>query len=515
MGFSREVRQEALVLSARHCCSCHRYKGLNVQVHHIVQEADGGANTPDNAICLCFDCHSFAGHYNPRHPMGTKYSPEELKRARDEWYDIVKNHNIQVPVDATAEIHVRYIVSKSLSLTEDILNGDLSNFPVKDTVLANNEIAQHWRRIWANTGGPFHSYRDGEFKDVHEYQRLYPDSKIVNKENAQYPYYETVRTPGKEELSQRWNNLSRSTKYLLQLGIEPKNFLQCVTFYEHCGGGGYMEKLISRWWWFSFLLVTNTADKAIVMNAMTGSKNDLESSFVGLDELGGSEQEYRLSFPEVSVAPGKSILIPLFICLKPFANSESESTELNSDSFWERHISFSLEEIKEPNSAYHVLGPYKLPEELSYKYEDRLMNTFVHELDLSRLYTVERHLMCGSCPHLFHEMENGKLRYGGELFAKLPGIYNSEHLTTPKGSSKLIIAELEDEYTIIKHLSINGEVVLENYRMDKGDVLQFETNPGDLVELNGAYFTEHDTRQAENLQFRNIMIGEFMNQYTA
>jgi hypothetical protein len=88
MPFSDQIREEALVRSARRCCVC-REVGRDVVVHHIVQEADGGPNTLENAIPLCGRCHGEAGHYNPRHPIGTKYSPSELKRHRDLWWALV------------------------------------------------------------------------------------------------------------------------------------------------------------------------------------------------------------------------------------------------------------------------------------------------------------------------------------------------------------------------------------------------------------------------------------------
>jgi hypothetical protein len=34
--------------------------------------------------------------YNPKHPIGTKYTPAELKRRRDEWYEAVKNPTLTV-----------------------------------------------------------------------------------------------------------------------------------------------------------------------------------------------------------------------------------------------------------------------------------------------------------------------------------------------------------------------------------------------------------------------------------
>ena len=86
MPFPDSVRLEVLVRSGRHCCVCHQFAGRTANVHHIAQEALGGTNTIDNAICLCQRCHSEAGHYNAFHPLGTKYSPQELRAHRDAWW---------------------------------------------------------------------------------------------------------------------------------------------------------------------------------------------------------------------------------------------------------------------------------------------------------------------------------------------------------------------------------------------------------------------------------------------
>jgi 5-methylcytosine-specific restriction endonuclease McrA len=63
MSFSEKIRQEIFVRSARHCCVCHKAKGLNIEVHHIKPRSQGGDDTLENAIALCFDCHADAGHY--------------------------------------------------------------------------------------------------------------------------------------------------------------------------------------------------------------------------------------------------------------------------------------------------------------------------------------------------------------------------------------------------------------------------------------------------------------------
>jgi hypothetical protein len=65
---------------------CNEFVGLYCEVHHIVQEADGGENTLANSIVLCLRCHGEVGHYNRRHPIGNKYSTSELIAHRDNWW---------------------------------------------------------------------------------------------------------------------------------------------------------------------------------------------------------------------------------------------------------------------------------------------------------------------------------------------------------------------------------------------------------------------------------------------
>lgn len=86
MPFSLVVREEVLVRSHRRCCVCHEFAGRSVSVHHIIQEADGGPNTIENAVALCLRCHAEAGHFNSRHPLGIKYAPTELRSHRDQWW---------------------------------------------------------------------------------------------------------------------------------------------------------------------------------------------------------------------------------------------------------------------------------------------------------------------------------------------------------------------------------------------------------------------------------------------
>jgi hypothetical protein len=89
MPFPPDVAEQLLVKSARFCCLCRQFKGQKIELHHIEQEANGGASTFDNGMPLCFDCHSEVKSYNDEHPRGRKYRDTELKGLRDQWFKLV------------------------------------------------------------------------------------------------------------------------------------------------------------------------------------------------------------------------------------------------------------------------------------------------------------------------------------------------------------------------------------------------------------------------------------------
>lgn len=126
MPFSKTVREDALVKSQRHCCVCHDFAGRAINVHHIEQDADGGSNDIENAIVLCLRCHSEAGHFNPRHSIGTSYSPKELIRHRDNWIEACENGTAQFDTSLLCEIKRVYTSAElhKYKLLISIANGN-------------------------------------------------------------------------------------------------------------------------------------------------------------------------------------------------------------------------------------------------------------------------------------------------------------------------------------------------------------------------------------------------------
>src|SRR5207244_1784429 len=103
MAFPPDVAEAALVACGRCCCICHKFCAARIELHHIVPKAEGGPDTAENCIPLCFDCHEEVGSYNPQHPKGRRFTDDELRAHRDHWYERVRGGSAAHP----SEDHLR------------------------------------------------------------------------------------------------------------------------------------------------------------------------------------------------------------------------------------------------------------------------------------------------------------------------------------------------------------------------------------------------------------------------
>jgi hypothetical protein len=88
MGFNRDEANKLLVACHRRCCVCHRFCGIKIELHHIQPTENGGYDSIENAIPLCFECHAEVQLYNDAHPRGRKFRPNELREHKEQWLKI-------------------------------------------------------------------------------------------------------------------------------------------------------------------------------------------------------------------------------------------------------------------------------------------------------------------------------------------------------------------------------------------------------------------------------------------
>ncbi len=140
MPFYPKIKEEALVRSRRCCCVCQEFTGLYTNVHHIIQEVDGGPDTLENAIVLCLRCHGEVGHYNLRHRIGNKYSPRELLRHRDEWWEWCQN-NPAIPLPKFP-----------ITVSPGIVNLGSDQWRGRSTIKLHNKTDRVYYQVWVKIG---------------------------------------------------------------------------------------------------------------------------------------------------------------------------------------------------------------------------------------------------------------------------------------------------------------------------------------------------------------------------
>ncbi len=91
MPFDRAEVETLLVACQRCCCICHRFCGTTIETDHMVPAGEGGSDDISNAMPVCFDCHADIHTYNPQHPRGRRFTPEELRLHRSNWLEACRN----------------------------------------------------------------------------------------------------------------------------------------------------------------------------------------------------------------------------------------------------------------------------------------------------------------------------------------------------------------------------------------------------------------------------------------
>ncbi|MCJ8172540.1 HNH endonuclease [Clostridium botulinum] len=117
MAITDDIAAEVLSRSARHCCICRNFLPLKIQVHHIIEQSDGGTDGIDNLIPVCIDCHSAI---HTKTYMTRNFSPKELKKSRDSVYEMVSSGKLP----ATKPLTRNEIETISSTLAESLREKD-------------------------------------------------------------------------------------------------------------------------------------------------------------------------------------------------------------------------------------------------------------------------------------------------------------------------------------------------------------------------------------------------------
>lgn len=485
MGFPKDIREKALVASGRRCCICTRFKSINIEVHHIIQEADGGANDFENAIPLCLDCHANAGHYNSRHPKGTKYQPSELRKHRDKHYEFIEKHRIR---NDNSSISQFYLKTSNLDVMNELFDGDFSQIPYEGAYLIENNVLKYMKY--------YHKLATSEDR-----------SKIPN------PRYDSV-VDYKNKYGNKIHSYEKWGQMFLSRIVDESEIRSVIS--PHCAiakeiiaynAPELIKADFSEWGCgadtnyetysipdvaFVFIAIQNNSSENISLSKYGELiPGERISSFIGTGDI------KTVNLPNIEITPGCLILIPVGLCLNELSySSHSElAVEIHSVRSGEsQFIDFCDDVITEKGL---FIG------EIAF-----IQNFSIVNMSLERTYTtrsplfsqairIDRSWECGSCPHLFAIKDENEIEYLGELFDRGPGIKHEFNIRIENNFNKLVICELEAEITYLDHISINGKET-QARKLNKGERLELTVTKGDHILIRGFYHLLDGVRYVKN-----------------
>lgn len=480
-----------------------------MEVHHIKQEALGGANTYKNAISLCFDCHCDAGHYNPKHPRGTKFSPRELKKAKENWIQLVADNNIKQPTEPDSFL-CQYFVCENYENLVEINNGDLSKFPVDDPLLVNNDTLTSLRKIIKNHPESYrHANAWGEgYKGKDEYLSKHPDATVTNESEGKFSYFEITRTPTIDELS-KISSKDGVLKLMLEDNLPIEDVSAIIGCYEDaCGGIELQEEYIFRRLWCAFAAITNISAQPLALDSLDVCQNK-KNGFSEL--LTSSTTSESINLPKVPIKPGATVIVPIAVLLPPLYSIAREEWSSTSTGGWSEqvqvvtHGSVILDNV----SDTYTYGDSIFPSAMNFKKNGNIYSQEMHSFDLTNMYCIDRHWQCGSCPHLF--FMHDEMTYKRELLAHCESTVGEDSFNVPMGVKSLIIAEIEDETTEIQSIFINDRLYLSDLTLRKSEFIEITVPDNAVVRVVGQYIPDGVSNKdiPQGIK-RNDIVAQFM-----
>ena len=406
------------------------------------------------------------------------------------------------------DVVINYYVCESYERLLEVNNGDLSNFPVADSMLHKNSVMRSLNKIISYHPKSYRhaNHRGNCYKSSEEYIALHKDALKPSKEDGNFSYFQVLREPSKAELASI-SNEDGLLKLMVEHDIEYP--MSIIGGYEdQCCGIDLQEEYVFRQLWVSFLVVTNNSEKTLQLCSLTGEIYKSQT-FYPLTVASG--QESAIDMPNVMLSPGKSIVIPLAVLMPPlYSFQRSELSPPKGGGSGERvqkvkNESIYLKDIKD----CLVFGDKIDVKKISFKNRGKEIVSSVREFDLTNMFTYNLEWQCGSCPHLF--FRSGGLIYSREIIAHCQNRIGSDNFIVPDGVTDFVIAEIEAEVTHIKSLEINNKVVAENLALKNGDQISFPVKSGDFVEVTGRYIpgVEASSHALQGVE-RNKLVGEFL-----
>ena len=409
------------------------------------------------------------------------------------------------------DLLINYYVCENFEELTEINDGDLSSFPVKNAMILRNSVLNSLNEVILLHPEKYrHANAYGNtYNSVDDYLKTYPEASKPNRNDGKFSYFQVVRTPDKTEL-ESLKDKDGLLKLMLSHNINYP--ISIVGGYEDgCAGIDLQEEYIYRKIWCSFICLTNNTEKSLQLDSLIGSKIDSDT----FHEFSAVEPNLKdVRIPNVMLKPEQSIIVPIAILLPPlYSFKRKELAPPTGGGFGERVQIVKNESIYLDNTEdCLVYGDRFDFRHVKYRKAGKLIKTEFREFDLTNMFTFDLHWQCGSCPHLFFTGKN--TTYQRELLAHCQGSLGTDFFNIPENVNHAVIAEIEDEITFIKHISVDGKTIIKDLILNKGEFFRFPIYQGAKVIISGHYEPYKVTfeRLPQGIK-RNELIGGFLNQY--
>ena len=486
MGFSRAIREKALVLAARRCCVCRRFKGVGVEVHHITPLAHGGENSLDNAIVLCFDCHCAAGHYNPRHPKGTKYSPGELRKHRDDWFQRVRDSGVNVPgTEEFNRYYSRHLLCTDTDAAKDLLDMDHEQIPFRYDYVLSNRVLDFMRYVLADElphasqsslHSPGHYWGDGEFQSLRHFHEMHPEfGGEARRPLIASDFCDDGLVP------------SRVMRQAVKAGLPPSEIGNARVEEFGCADGPNYFVSVRRPL-FLFAELRNASEEPVVFSSLI-ARSDEKYAFVRKLSSWGTGHLLTIDHNNLTLNPGEVLLVPECVLLSGQSHDPVHTEfEVESRMSAERVQSVGYSGAGD-SSDFYVIGPASKIEGYKLIVGHDEFTAAIHPFELEKCYLYFRAWMVGSCPHLYvFDRECGWSYLHEILSDSSPNRATCERILLSEDIQRFRIVETDYEHTVIETLKFNDEDLIHKPAiLQRGDEMEFSIDgPGTLV-ISGWY----------------------------
>ena len=469
----------------------------------------------DNAIVLCFECHTSAGHYNPKHPMGTKFSPSELRKHRDTWFEKVGTSGIEPLEPEFDGYYARHLLCVDTKATSECLKLQEEHLPFKAKVLYNSRAADFMRWVVADE-----AYPDGDPPPTlitNEDFANFLSTLLYNNEDDNSPFDtyafaqsskgeaetehefrsknadlgQTMRRPLRISDIETQLNSSLLTQMIAE-DIDLSIVGEVQGKLEPCGGG-FWRYFVARKRLFLFCEIQNLSDEVFSISELTFLDSGQHDK-VGLRRLITDRTSMNCQpTPPLRLEPGESLLVPELTLLAPGTgvplrlNPGEQTTRFG----YGQAQTLGYYTGRRNSKDYWIIGPRSEVVGVTICGQ---RNLGVHCFDPTNTYILNRFWEIGSCPHLMYLDCYGTWQYLRELFPAANRVVMEDRIVLPNEARRLRITELETEETLLVMIRQNNRDLLSRpCTLQQGESIEFDVAPSDKLMVRGSYSSRFRT----------------------